>query len=67
MKRPMNFGLFLFSIWAVVLFALGWKQRNTIPLHWKSGANLPEALLAVGILVGIVALYVRWANRRDFK
>ena len=67
MKRPMGFGLFLFAIWAAILFTLGWKQRNTIPLHWKSGDNLPETLLGVGILAGIVALYVWWANRRDFK
>jgi membrane protein DedA with SNARE-associated domain len=67
MKRPMNFGLFLFAIWAAILFTLGWKQRKTIPLHWESGANLPEALLGMGILVGIVVLYVWWANRRDFK
>jgi|HubBroStandDraft_1064217.scaffolds.fasta_scaffold786790_1 membrane protein DedA with SNARE-associated domain len=67
MKRPMNFGLFLFAIWAAILIALGWKQRNTIPLHWRTGANLPEALLVVGSLVGIVLLYVWWANRRDFK
>jgi membrane protein DedA with SNARE-associated domain len=68
MKRPMNFGLFLFAIWMIILFAVGWKQRNTIPLNWgNSGAHLFGRLVGMGILVGIVALYVWWANRRDFK
>jgi hypothetical protein len=68
MKRPMSFGLFLVAISAAILFALAWKQRNTIPLYWgNSGNHLFGRLLVVGFLVAIVVLYVRWANRRDFK
>ena len=68
MKRPMNFGVFICIIFMILLFALGWKQRDTVPLYWGNrGDHLLGGLLVVGILVGVVALYVRWANRRDFK
>jgi hypothetical protein len=62
-----NFGAFLWCIFIIALLAVGWKGRNTLPLHWKTGASLPVRFLAVGGLVAIVGLYVWWANRRDFK
>jgi hypothetical protein len=64
----MSFGAFISTIFIILLIVVGWKQRNTVPLYWgNSGAHLFGRLVVVGILVGIVALYVRWANRRDFK
>jgi hypothetical protein len=64
----MNFGVFIWTIFIILLVAVGWKQRNTTPLYWgRSGAHLFGRLVGVGSLVGIVALYVWWANRRDFK
>jgi hypothetical protein len=63
-----SFGAFVTTLFIIFLVVVGWKQRNTIPLYrGNTGDHLPEALVGVGILVGIVALYVRWANRRDFK
>jgi hypothetical protein len=68
MKRPMNFGVFVSIIFFILLVAVGWKHRNTTPLYWGNrGDHLLLRLLVVGILVVIVALYVWWANRRDFK
>lgn len=63
-----SFGAFVSAIFIILLVVLGWKQRNTVPLYWGNrGDHLLGTLLFVGILVVIVALYVRWANRRDFK
>jgi hypothetical protein len=64
----MSFGAFVSTLFIILLVVVGWRQRNTVPLYWgNSGAHLGGRLLLVGILVVIVALYVRWANRRDFK
>jgi hypothetical protein len=64
----MSFGVFISIIFMILLVAVGWKQRNTIPLYrGNTGDHLLGPLLLVGIIVVIVALYVRWANRRDFK
>jgi hypothetical protein len=64
----MSFGVFVSTIFVIFLVVVGWRQRNTTPLYWgNSGAYLFVRLVGVGILVGIVALYVWWANRRDFK
>jgi hypothetical protein len=63
-----NFGAVLWIFFLIALLAVGWKGRNTLPLHWGStGANPLLRLLVAGSLVAIVALYVWWANRRDFK
>src|SRR5580658_4691671 len=70
MRKPegMNFGVFISTIFMIVLVAAGWKHRNTTPLNWgDSGDHLFGRLPIVGILVVIVASYVRWANRRDFN
>jgi|HubBroStandDraft_2_1064218.scaffolds.fasta_scaffold1139053_2 hypothetical protein len=59
---------FVITLFIILLVDVSWRQRNTVPLYWgNSGDHLLGRLLLVGILVGIVALYVRWANRRDFK
>ena len=64
----MSFGAFVLTLFIILLVVGGWKERNTVPLYWgNSGGHLLGRLVVVGILVGIVALYVRWANRRDFK
>jgi hypothetical protein len=34
MKRPMNFGVFVSTIFIILLVAVGWKHRNTTPLYW---------------------------------
>jgi hypothetical protein len=64
----MSFGAFVTTLFIILLVVAGWRQRNTVPLYWgNSGAHFLGRLLLVGILVVIVILYVRWANRRDFK
>jgi hypothetical protein len=64
----MSFGVFVSTIFIILLVAVGWKHRNTTPLNWgNSGDRLFVRLLVVGFLLVIGALYVRWANRRDFK
>ena len=64
----MNFGAFLWFVFLIALLAVGWKGRNTLPLYWgRTGANSLLRLGVVGGLVAAVALYVWWANRRDFK
>ena len=64
----MNFGAFVFTLFMIFLVVVAWKQRNVTAVYWgNSGHHLLRRLVTAGILVGIGALYVWWANRRDFK
>jgi hypothetical protein len=69
----MNFRVFVCTIFIILSLAVGWKERKTVPLlhglsnYWPTGSDILTRLLVVGGLVAIVALYVWWANRRDFK
>jgi hypothetical protein len=63
----LNFAVFVWILFMILLSVVGWKERKTVPLRWATGANPLTRLLVVGGLVAIVAVYVWWANRRDFK
>jgi hypothetical protein len=63
----LSFPVFVWMLFMVALFAVGWKHRNTVPLRWKSGPHSLTDLLVMAGLVAIGGLYVWWANRKDFK
>jgi F0F1-type ATP synthase membrane subunit a len=62
----LNFAVFVWITFMILLFVVGWKERNTVPLRWPV-TSLLGRLLGLAGLVAIGALYVGWANRRDFK
>jgi hypothetical protein len=73
MNRPkenkpegMDLGFILWAIWNLVFFTLVWRARHILPLWWP-GSNPIGKLVLIGGMLGIGALYVWWANRRDFK
>jgi hypothetical protein len=57
-----NFGIFVWAIWFNLLLVMGWKQRGSVPLWWRSPLGW---LIVTGASILIGTVYVIWANRRE--
>jgi len=59
----LNFAGFVWIVFMILLFVVGWKERDTVPLRW-SGTHPLGRLLALASLAVIGVGYIWWANRR---
>ena len=58
-----NFMAIVILLLIIFLLVAGYKERNTVPLH-----EAPD--IGIFVVLGLVvvgAVYVWWANKRDFK